>query len=112
MDLGKWLDFKIRNNYLDLPNENYKPAPIARLLLIINKMYFMFSLFGIIWWIFLYSSVFLDPIFITTISFIVFSCIVGLFWMVITKQLPLESFLIVLIFLIGSSMIWLVKFRA
>lgn len=110
MKLNEWLDFKVRNRYLDLPNESYKPAPFSRVLMVINKMYFMFSFFSLCWWVFLYSSLYFPTMVTSVLSFLLFVVVLSLFWMVLTKTLPLESFLIILIFMIGSSFTWLVRF--
>lgn len=109
VDYKQFLDFKIRNNYIDLPNDNYTPAVFANVLEVLNKIYLLLSVFSLYWFVLLFSlSNF--PMFYT-VSIIVFMIMIfmSMLWLSVAKKIDGRSFIMIFFFLICSSLVWMIK---
>lgn len=109
MDYKQFLDFKIRNNYLDLPNENYTPAVFANTLQVLNKIYLLLSVFSLYWFLLLFSLSNLPLFYPVSLIVIMLLVFLSMMWLAFSKKIAPQSFLMIFAFLILTSFVWLVK---
>lgn len=112
VDYKQFLDFKIRNNYLDLPNDNYTPAVFASLLEVINKLYLMLSIFSLYWFVLLFSLANFPPFYTVILLALMGMVFIAMMWLAVLKKIDSRSFMIIFGFLILTSFVWLIKVSA
>lgn len=112
LNYKEFLDFKIRNNYLDLPNDNYTPAVFANTLEVLNKLYLLLSVFSLYWFVLLFSIANFPPFYTVILIVLMGMVFLSMMWLAMIKKIDGRSFIVIFGFLILTSFVWLIKVSA
>jgi hypothetical protein len=109
--LAKFLNFKIRNQYINYPDQPYQKPITASILKVINKLFLMLGLFGCLWfsifYSYLYFSIFYFVAFFLTFTLIIFA----LAYLTLMDRIAADTFVILLVLMFVSSSFWFINVK-
>lgn len=108
-ELAGLIEFRKRNEYVDLPNENYTRSPLLSIIQTIAKIQFMIGFFGLLWGVIFYfyntGNVTLFATFFLVLCFI----LAAVFILMVTGKLSNDTFYFVTAFWLLGLSFWFIQ---
>lgn len=105
----KFLDFKTRKLYEDLPDAPYKTPPTILMLQVVNKFFLFLGLFACLWFALMFSYLYFHIYVFIVFLTIFLALLLTLAYLSITNVIGFDSFLILLGIMLFSASYWFVQ---
>lgn len=105
----KFLEFKIRDQFVNFADDPYQKPLTVSILKVINKLFLFLSIFGCLWYGLLYSYLNLE-LYISAVFFLIFVLVLlALGYLTITKKIGIDSLIILFVLMLLSSSFWFIR---